>query len=45
MGIIRFTFQKVKKDMIFGTIIFLKMKTFIKLEINCYNDKMCNSFS
>ena len=45
MGIIRFRFQKVKKDMIFGTIIFLKMMNFIKLEINCYNDKMCNSFS
>ena len=43
--VIRFRFQKVKKDMIFGTIKFLKMKTFIKLEINCYNDKMCNSFS
>lgn len=33
---IHFRFQKVKKDMIFGTIIFLKMKTFVKLKINCY---------
>ena len=39
MGIIRFGFQKVKKDMIFGTITFLKMNTFIKLKINCYETR------